>query len=53
MLDELMVESHGNMKRKSKTGMNGGIECNGPADTQNTLKDIYIYIYTHKFKTII
>ena len=36
MLDELMMESYGNMERRLKTGMNGGVGCHGPADRQNT-----------------
>jgi len=38
MLDELMVDSYGNMKERLKTGMNGGIGCHGPSDRQNTEK---------------
>jgi len=39
MLDELMVESYENMKRRLKARMNCGIGCHGPADTQNTERE--------------
>jgi len=36
MLDELIVESYGNMKRKAGNRDEWRIECHRPADRQNT-----------------
>ena len=43
MLDELIVGSYGDMKRRAENRVDGEIGCHGPAVRQNT--DIYIYIY--------